>query len=104
MTKYSSAVVTVVYLLYILYTHTCDAGTVHKSSAFRLMFLTRTILYLPSCVYYTLYIYYTTRRNIRFKQTRLAGLLRIHKVFLAPVLARPSESLYYTIYYASAPA
>jgi len=103
MTKYSSAVVTIGYLLYILYTHTCDAGTVHKSSAFRLMFLTRT-LYIPSYVYYTLYIYYTTRGNIRFKQTRLAGLLRIHKVFLAPVLARPSESLYYIMYYASAPA
>lgn len=45
-------------------------------------------IYLPS-VYYTLYIYNTTCGNIRFKQTRLAGLLRIHKVFLAPVPARP---------------
>lgn len=79
MTKYSSVVVAVGYLL----CYTCDVETVHKSSAFRLMFLTRAI-----CVYYT------TPCNIRFKQTQIAGLLCIHKVFLAPVPTRPSGGLY----------
>lgn len=50
----------------------CDAETVHKSSAFRLMFLTRA-KYIYIYIYHHMRILYTTRSNIRFKQTQLAG-------------------------------